>query len=76
MGAAHCCYPGAYFFFINTNKITPEYYLETKGKDYRNTPYLQVYGQAGKPCLKCWKALCRIVIGGRSSVYCPVCPKI
>lgn len=62
-------------FFIDTNKITPEEYLETKGQDYRNTPYLQVYGQGGKPCPKCGETLCRIVVGGRSSVYCPVCQK-
>lgn len=60
-------------FFIDTNRITPEDYLETRGQDYRNTPYLQVYGQAGKPCPKCGETLCRIVVGGRSSVYCPAC---
>ena len=62
-------------YFIEVNKITPEEYLETKGQDYRNTPFLQVYGQEGKPCPKCGETLCRIVIGGRSSVYCPVCQK-
>lgn len=62
-------------FFIDANKITPEEYLETKGRDYRNTPYLQVYGQAGKPCPKCGEILCRTVVGGRSSVYCPVCQR-
>lgn len=35
--------------FIEVNRITPEEYLETKGQDYRNTPFLQVYGQEGKP---------------------------
>lgn len=62
-------------YFIEVNRITPEEYLETKGQDYRNTPFLQVYGQAGKPCPKCGETLCRIVIGGRSSVYCPICQK-
>lgn len=42
-------------FFIDTNKITPEEYLETKGQDYRNTPYLQVYGQGGSPVRNAWK---------------------
>lgn len=60
-------------YFIETNAITPEEYLETKGQAYRNTPFLQVYGQAGKPCPKCGQALCRMVIGGRSSVYCSAC---
>lgn len=62
-------------YFIKVNKITPEEYLETKGQDYRNTPFLQVYGQEGKPCPKCGEMLCRIVVGGRGSVYCPVCQK-
>lgn len=62
-------------YFIEMNKITPEEYLETKGQDYRNTPFLQVYGKEGKPCPKCGKTLCRTVIGGRGSVYCPVCQK-
>ena len=62
-------------YFIEVNKITPEEYLETKGQDYRNTPFLQVYGQESKPCPKCGEMLCRIVVGGRGSVYCPVCQK-
>ncbi len=60
-------------YFIEVNRITPEDYLETKGQDYRNTPFLQVYGQESKPCPKCGETLCRIVVGGRGSVYCPVC---
>ncbi|MBS6644951.1 MAG: bifunctional DNA-formamidopyrimidine glycosylase/DNA-(apurinic or apyrimidinic site) lyase [Clostridiaceae bacterium] len=60
-------------YFIEVNKTTPEEYLEAKGQDYRNTPFLQVYGRGGKNCPRCGAALCRIVIGGRSSVYCPDC---
>ena len=62
-------------YFIEKNKITPEEYLETRGQEYRNTPFLQVYGHADTPCLICATKLCRTVIGGRSSVYCPVCQK-
>ncbi len=62
-------------YFIEKNKITPEEYLETKGQDYRNTPFLQVYGREGKPCPVCGATLCRMVIGGRGSAYCPVCQK-
>lgn len=60
-------------FFVEKNEITPEEYLETKGQEYRNTPFLQVYGHGGEPCPVCGETLCRTVIGGRSSVYCPVC---
>lgn len=62
-------------YFIEANKTTPEEYLETKGQDYRNTPFLQAYGQEGKPCPKCGEIFCRIVVGGRGSVYCPVCQR-
>lgn len=62
-------------YFIETNRISAEEYLEAKGRDYRNTPFLQVYGHAGSPCPKCRETLCRMVIGGRSSVFCPVCQK-
>lgn len=42
---------------------------------YRNTPFLQVYGREGKPCPVCGQTLCRMVIGGRSSTFCPNCQK-
>lgn len=60
-------------YFTRKNRISPEDYLETKGQDYRNTPFLQVYGHAGDPCPDCGATLVRTVIGGRSSVYCPHC---
>lgn len=65
--------PERLLYFIEKNKITPEEYMETKGQDYRNTPFLQVYGREGKPCPICGSTLCRIVVGGRGSVYCPAC---
>lgn len=65
--------PERLIFFTRKNKTTPEKNLETKGQDYRNTPFLQVYGHGGEPCPVCGERLCRIVIGGRSSVYCPSC---
>ncbi len=62
-------------YYIEKNHISPEEYLQSKGQDYRNTPFLQVYGHAGEPCPKCGDTLCKSVIGGRSSVYCPNCQK-
>lgn len=61
--------------FIEKNTVTPEEYLQSKGKDYRNTPFLQVYGHEDDPCPVCKAGLCRLVIGGRSSTYCPACQK-
>lgn len=62
-------------YFIEKNRITPEEYLETKGQDYRNTPYLQAYGHEGERCPVCGNAFCRIVVGGRGSTCCPRCQK-
>lgn len=60
-------------YFIEKNAISPEEYLEGKGQDYRNTPFLQVYGHAGGLCPNCENLLQRMVISGRSSVYCSFC---
>lgn len=65
--------PEVLHFFIEKNMITPEEYLETKGRDYRNTPFLKVYGKEGKPCPICGSTLQKSVIGGRSSVFCAKC---
>lgn len=62
-------------YFIEKNSLTPEEYQVGKGKEYRNTPFLQVYGKEGKPCPNCGAPLCRMVTGGRSSTYCPICQK-
>ena len=56
-------------------KMPPEEYLNGKGKEYRNTPYLKVCGREGKPCVKCGAVLEKLIIGGRSSVFCPNCQK-
>lgn len=63
--------PERLVFFIEKNEISPEEYFAAKGRDYRNTPFLQVYGHGSEPCPVCGETLCRTVIGGRSSVYCP-----
>lgn len=62
-------------FFTEKNAISFEEYTMGKGKYYRNTPYLQVYGKGGAPCPACGERLQRIVLGGRSSVFCPHCQK-
>lgn len=67
--------PERLHYFIEKNEITAEEYLETKGKDYRNTPFLQIYGHAKEPCPVCKQPLCRMVVGGRSSTYCPACQR-
>lgn len=67
--------PQCLAYFVEKNTIDFEEYMLKKGKYYRNTPYLQVYGKGGKPCSVCGKPLQRVVIGGRSSIFCPHCQK-
>ena len=67
--------PETMAFFVEKNAISPEDYLRSRGQEYRNTPYLRVYGRAGQPCPRCAAALARSVIGGRGSVRCPRCQK-
>ncbi len=60
---------------VEENATTPEDYLAGGGREYRNTPFLKVYGHAGKPCPVCGRTLQKIVIAARSSVFCPKCQK-
>lgn len=60
-------------FFVEKNTIAAEEYFETKGRDYRNTPFLKIYGKEGKLCPICGSILQKSVIGGRSSVFCAKC---
>lgn len=61
---------------IDSDTMTPDEYLVGKGKEYSNIPDLKVYGREGKPCPRCGKPIKRLVIGGRSSCYCPSCQKM
>ena len=62
-------------YYIDKNCITPQDYLAGHGRDYRNTPFLQVYGHDGEPCPVCQTTLCKTIQGGRSCVFCPKCQK-
>ncbi|MDD3336429.1 MAG: bifunctional DNA-formamidopyrimidine glycosylase/DNA-(apurinic or apyrimidinic site) lyase [Eubacteriales bacterium] len=58
---------------IDANAMTAEEYLGGKGKEYRNMPYLRVYGRAGQPCTVCRSMIEKATVGGRTSCYCPCC---
>lgn len=60
-------------YYVKMNRMSAEEYLQTAGKEYRNTPYFRVYGRAGQACLGCGAVLRKMLINGRSSVYCPSC---
>ena len=61
---------------IDVNAMTPEEYLRGRGKEYRNMPYLRVYGRSGQPCSVCGSILEKTTVGGRSSCYCPRCQRV
>ena len=67
--------PKTILFYIEKNAIAPEDYLNGKGKDYRNTPYLQAYGHAGEPCPVCGAHFEKFTVGGRSSTFCSCCQR-
>lgn len=62
-------------FFVERNAISDEDYLESAGRDYRNTPFIRIYGHAGEPCPVCGTTLVKRTVGGRGSVYCPHCQR-
>lgn len=61
---------------IEKNRISPDAYLRSLGREYRNTPFFNVYGRAGKPCVRCGAALARMTVSGRGSCFCPHCQNL
>ncbi|MGH2523289.1 MAG: zinc finger domain-containing protein, partial [Anaerolineales bacterium] len=45
-----------------------------RGGDFQN--HLRVYGRAGEPCANCGTPIQRIVVGQRSTHFCPACQKL
>lgn len=62
-------------FGIEKNEITPEEYLEGKGRKYYDIDYLVAYGHEGDPCPICNSIFRKSTLGGRSSCWCPKCQK-
>lgn len=50
-------------------------FRDTSGRPGQHQFYLRAYGREGKPCFNCGGAIRRIVIGGRSSFFCPRCQR-
>lgn len=48
-------------------------YVDAEGQAGRHQDHLAVYHRAGKPCPRCQATIERLVIGGRSSHFCPTC---
>lgn len=50
-------------------------YRDSRGQPGRFAERLRVYDRAGKPCPACGTAIRNVVVGQRSSFYCPRCQK-
>jgi len=50
-------------------------YVDSEGEEGFFQLQHRVYGREGEPCLVCKTPIKRVVIAGRSSHYCPKCPK-
>jgi formamidopyrimidine-DNA glycosylase len=48
-------------------------YTDTEGREGTYQQWIAVYGRRGKPCFRCQTPIERVIIGGRSSHYCPRC---
>jgi formamidopyrimidine-DNA glycosylase len=50
-------------------------YVDSDGEEGFFQLQHRVYGREGEPCLVCKTPIKRVVIGGRSSHFCPKCQK-
>jgi formamidopyrimidine-DNA glycosylase len=50
-------------------------YRTFDGGKGRNQDYLECYGRAGRPCLRCGTELRRVVIDQRGTTWCPQCQR-
>jgi formamidopyrimidine-DNA glycosylase len=51
-------------------------YTDAEGRAGSYQEWIAVYGRTGEPCLRCQTPIERMVIGGRSSHYCPQCQPV
>jgi len=68
--------PETMAYYVEKNCIDQDEYLRTGGREYQNTPFLQVYGRRGQKCLSCDTLLQKERVAGRGSVFCPNCQKL
>jgi len=50
-------------------------YIDIEGRPGNFLPRLKVYQRTGEPCRRCKRSIQRLVIGGRSSHFCPHCQR-
>ncbi|MBI4494735.1 MAG: DNA-formamidopyrimidine glycosylase [Chloroflexi bacterium] len=50
-------------------------YRDASGEPGENQAFLQVYGRAGAPCLRCGTPIARKLLGARGTWFCPQCQR-
>ncbi|MDQ6960643.1 MAG: bifunctional DNA-formamidopyrimidine glycosylase/DNA-(apurinic or apyrimidinic site) lyase [Mariprofundaceae bacterium] len=50
-------------------------FVQVDGKPGYFAYHFRVYGRAGKPCMRCGKAIARMIQSGRATFYCPQCQR-
>jgi len=60
---------------ITTGGSSISDYVRPDGSDGGYQDERRVYGRTGEPCFRCQKRIRRLVIGGRSTHYCPGCQR-
>ncbi|MEO5936964.1 MAG: bifunctional DNA-formamidopyrimidine glycosylase/DNA-(apurinic or apyrimidinic site) lyase [Terriglobales bacterium] len=60
---------------IKAGGTTVSDYVDSDGAEGFFQFRLRAYGRTGEPCVKCKTAIKRIIVGGRSTHYCPCCQK-
>lgn len=60
---------------IGSRGTTFRSYRDSHGEPGRFSTQLRVYDRAGEACVDCGKAIRSVVVGQRSSFYCPKCQK-
>jgi len=60
---------------IGSRGTTFRSYRDSRGQPGRFAQLLAVYDREGKPCLKCSTPIRAVVLGQRSTFYCPRCQK-
>jgi len=48
-------------------------YIDIEGRPGNFLPRLRVYQRTGEPCRRCRRPIRRLIVGGRSTHYCPQC---
>ena len=51
-------------------------YVDARGEEGGNAERLAVYRRTGEPCLRCGRPIERIVVGQRSTHFCPRCQRL